>query len=57
MALLAKVNIHGPNGELVKAGEEIPSDWPDDFIKSLKETGGAEIGKKPAPAKSKTGGD
>lgn len=46
MALLAKVNIHGPNGELVKAGEEIPADWPDDLIKALKETGGAEIGRK-----------
>ena len=50
MALLAKVNVHGPNGELVKAGEEIPSDWDEEFVKSLKESGGAEVGRKPKKA-------
>lgn len=46
MVLKALVNIHGPDGELVKAGEEIPADWPEELVKSLKETGGAAIGKK-----------
>lgn len=46
MVLKASVNIHGPNGELVKAGEEIPDDWPEEFVESLKKTGGAAIGKK-----------
>ena len=41
MALKAAVNVHGPKGELVKAGEDIPDDWPDDLKDSLKKTGGA----------------
>lgn len=46
MVLKAVVNIHGPDGELIKAGEEIPEDWPEEFVQSLKDTGGAAIGRK-----------
>jgi hypothetical protein len=46
MVLKAAVNIHGPDGELVKEGEEIPEDWPEDLKKALKESGGAVVGRK-----------
>ena len=46
MVLKANVNIVGPNGELVKAGDEIPEDWDEEFVQSLKDTGGAAVGRK-----------
>lgn len=42
MAAKALVNIHGPDGELVLAGEPLPEDWPPELIESLLATGGAE---------------
>ncbi len=41
MPLYACVNIHGPDGELVKAGQPLPDDWDTDIVASLKATGGA----------------
>lgn len=37
----AAVNVIGPDGQLVIAGNDIPDDWPDDFRQSLVATGGA----------------
>lgn len=38
----AAINVIGPNGELVTAGNPIPDDWPNDVRASLLATGGAE---------------
>lgn len=42
---IAAVNITGPNGEILVAADpdnnEIPDDWPEEFVTSLLETGGA----------------
>lgn len=39
--IIAKTNIIGPHGELVKRDKEVPADWPQDVIDSLVESGGA----------------
>lgn len=38
----ATVNIIGPDGELVLAGAEVPTDWPQEFLDSLAASGGTE---------------
>lgn len=42
MALVAAVNIIGPVGELILAGQPLPDDWPTELVESLVDTGGAE---------------
>lgn len=42
MALVAAVNIIGPEGELIVAGMAVPEDWPPELLESLVATGGAE---------------
>ncbi len=39
--VIALVNVHGPIGELVLAGEPIPEDWPEEVKLGLINSGGA----------------
>lgn len=39
--LVAVVNVVGPDGDQVDAGQPIPADWPEVYRRALYETGGA----------------
>lgn len=43
----AVVNVYGPDGEFVAAGDTIPDTWDRDFVLSLLATGGATSGLAP----------
>lgn len=39
---IALVNVIGPDGLLLVAGQPIPQDWPSEILECLLETGGAQ---------------
>lgn len=48
----AKLNIIGPNGELVKDGDELPDDWPEEFVADLVKGGAVEEIEEPQVVKA-----